>query len=83
MSCELFVNDLNMVVTLHFQFEDKVEFFCPYFNADSVPPYPSKNIKAYTECCVEKCCTKEGKQKELKEQKEKEEAAPWWKFWVK
>ena len=41
------------------QFEDKVVFFCPYYAADSVPPYPSKDkVKDYSECCGEKCCTK-------------------------
>ena len=40
------------------QFEERVEFYCPYFAADGVPPYPRlEEVYRFTECCGEKCCT--------------------------
>merc|ERR1719186_1375691 len=56
-------------------FEEKVNFFCPYYAADSVPPYPSKDkVKNYSECCGEKCCTKDEKEKF----EEKKNSKPGW-----
>jgi len=42
-------------------FEKRIEFLCPYYAADAVPPYPhhKEKTKDYTECCHDKCCTKE------------------------
>ena len=50
-SCTLFFN---------LKFEKRIEFLCPYYAADAVPPYPYHrvNTKDYTECCDDHCCTK-------------------------
>ena len=61
MHCMLFINHAALFCEkLYFiQFEKKVSFYCPYFAADKVPPYPSKDkVKDYSECCGDKCCTK-------------------------
>ena len=41
-----------------FQFDKRIEFLCPYFQADAVPPYPyyRRDAKDYIYCCNDKCC---------------------------
>ena len=35
-----------------------MEFYCPYFAADGVPPYPRlARLHRFTECCGARCCT--------------------------
>jgi len=42
------------------RFESSTFFFCPYNAVDKTPPWPDKEkFNGYTECCNDKCCTKE------------------------
>ncbi|XP_023320838.1 uncharacterized protein LOC111695671 [Eurytemora carolleeae] len=44
-------------------FENGISFLCPYAAIDIQPPWPNQQeVKYYTECCKDKCCTKEGKE---------------------
>merc|ERR1719222_1863323 len=53
-------------------FEERVEFYCPYYQADATPPWPKTgNAYKFTECCGDKCCKKDQKQKYDEEKKNK------------
>ena len=53
---DFFIN----ILFFNLKFEKRIEFLCPYYAADAVPPYPYHrvNTKDYTECCDDHCCTK-------------------------
>merc|ERR1712212_1252519 len=53
-------------------FEERVEFYCPYYWAEERPPYPKNdNVNLYSNCCGDKCCKKDEKEKYDEEMKNK------------
>ena len=46
-----------------FQFEKRIEFVCPFYAADFVPPYPKSRtlLKDYIYCCHDQCCNEVNK----------------------
>ena len=46
-----------------FQFEKRIEFVCPFYAADFVPPYPKSRtlLKDFIYCCHDQCCNEVNK----------------------